>query len=223
MNQPEVESSHRDSSATLNSFAETQRSKRMHSFKRAGSARSLKKLLDQADSKKKNEKPKKEQIDVKFYKVPGFERYVDDDQETGNLRQEREDQKRLKEEAIKAAKQQIIDDKQKEEKKKNLERQVKNKEYTYDFEGNPIFLTRVIQPSKLPDKGNMKPDFDLESSIKVMKCLPDEPPVREEKKDDNKKVSLSIARGKKGGDEFLLPVVGDFAQMLDVVFSIYVY
>lgn len=39
--------------------------------------------------------------------------------------------------------------------------------------------------------------------------------MREEKKDENKKVSLSIA-GKKTGDEFLLPVVGDFAQMLDV-------
>ena len=172
MNQPEVESSHSHSSGTLNSLAETQRSKRLHLFKKAGSARSLKKLLEQPDPKKKKEH-KKEEIDVKFYKVPGFERYIDEDEETGHLRQEREDQKRLKEEAIKAAKQQIIDDKQKEEKKKNLERQVKNKEYTYDFEGNPIFLTRVIQVSKLPATGSLRPEFDLESSIKVVKCLPE--------------------------------------------------
>lgn len=133
----------------------------------------MKKIVDQPDPKNKKEKHKKEEIDVKFYKVPGFERYIDDDEETGHLRQDREDQKRLKSEAIKAAKQQVLDDKEKEEKKKKLEREVKNKEYTYDFEGNPIFLTRVIQVSKLPDKTSFKADFDLENSLKVVKCLPE--------------------------------------------------
>jgi len=123
----------------------------------------------------KEEKTQKEVLHFKeeennFYKIPGLEKQDEDDEESASLRKEREDQRRQKTIEIQQNKLRIQEEKEKVEKKKKIENQTKNKEYTFDYEGNPIFLTRT-KVSKLPNNEYITTKFDLQNDLKVLKTL----------------------------------------------------
>ena len=163
---------------SLSSLGESMQS-RSHSRKRLSQKRlttapqSLKKLGGKEDVKTKRDIPQLEEEEIKFYKIPGADIYESDDEESASLRKEREDQRRQKTIEAQENKKKIQEEKERDEKKKKLEYTLKNKEYTFDFEGKPLFLTRVVQVNKLQNKDSVLADFNLENTLKVVKCLPD--------------------------------------------------
>lgn len=172
MTQSNREGSKNPYSESLTSLAESLQSGksfgRSSSVRRKGTPQSTKKL----DPKSKNELTPREAEELKFYKVAGVERY-NEDEEAAPLRKEREEARKQKQAEALRIKMRIQEEKDKEEKKKNLKKQVGNKEYTYDFEGNPIFLTHAIKLNKLPNNESVLTKFDLNSDIRILKSLPD--------------------------------------------------
>lgn len=159
---------------SLTSVAESMRSGKN------GSRKKLSIIKSQQNLKKGGEKDWRgrenaeiEEDEPKFYKIPGMEKAYDDDKESEELRKEREEQRRLKLVEAQEKKQQQLEEKEKEDKKKKVESQLRNKEYTFDYSGNPVFLTRSVQVSKLPNNEAIVPRFDLNVDLKILKCLPD--------------------------------------------------
>jgi len=212
---------------SLTSVAESMRSGKNGSKKRLSVIKSQTNLKKGGEKDWRNrESMEIEEDEPKFYKIPGMEKAYDEDKESEELRKEREEQRRLKLVEAQEKKQQQMEEKEKEDKKKKTESQLRNKEYTFDFSGNPVFLTRTVQVSKLPNNEAIVPKFDLNADLKILKCLPDEPPVREHKKDDDDKNKMSLSfvynpndstnSKKKEGAQYLLPVQGDINEILNV-------
>jgi len=223
---------------SLSSVAESLQSGKNRSKKRLSIIKSQQNLKKSGDFRGSKNSVEIEEDEPKFYKIPGMEKPYDDDKESEELRREREEQRRLKLVEAQEKKQQQIIEKEKEDKKKKTENQLKNKEYTFDYAGNPVFLTRSVKVAKLPNNETVVPKFDLNVDLKVVKCLPDDPPVRENKKDedeDKNKISLSFIHHKdeydhlsdskkpKEGAQYLLPVTGNINEILNVIEYGYIY
>lgn len=231
INQPAMLTPQTHTMNSLTSLAESYQSgksraqKRFSIHKTLNTDQNLKKSIIKEEKHRKGFESKNEN-EFNFYKIPGMEKQYEDDEESATLRKEREDQRKQKLIEAQQNKQRIQEEKEKEEKKKKIESQIKNKSFTFDYEGNPVFLNKTTKISKLPNNEYIRAKFDLHNDLKVLKTLPDDPFIREDSQDnDPNKISLSIvnkrdsskknqSQGKEGSSHFL-PIVSNFGDILE--------
>lgn len=163
---------------SLTSLAESyqsgkDRQKKRFSIRNQNAEYKLKKSETKEEKNKKEFLNLNEEEDHKFYKIHGLERLYEDDEESASLRKEREEQRKQKLLEIQQNKLRIQEEKVKEEKKKKIKSHTKNKDYTFDYEGNPVFLTKVTKTSKLPNNEYITTKFDLQKSLRILKTLPE--------------------------------------------------
>jgi len=144
---------------------------RVGSAKRIKSAKKTPAKKDQEKEERLNKKLMREESEWQIKKIEQDVPPPQEDPLAERLRKEREDKK--KQRAIEAEKKRKIqlEEKLREENVKNMEKQLRGKEYTFDFDGK-VVLVRAPQTEGLPEE-QLILNYNLKNPPKTLKSPPD--------------------------------------------------